>query len=107
MFEEEEKKVSHYYEGGYEPPKYKTTYEEVRALILQGRKVDREREERERAMKQLKAKLKAKGMNPNGFELRKEFAIAEKLIRAFAIIGIVSTSLAISAIILTIIKYIM
>jgi hypothetical protein len=31
----------------------------------------------------------------------------EKLIRAFAIIGVVSTCLAISAVILTIIKYIM
>tara|TARA_R100001079_G_C4442546_1_gene149605 strand:+ start:1279 stop:1572 length:294 start_codon:yes stop_codon:yes gene_type:complete len=97
MYEKKEKKVSHYYADGYEPPKYKTTYEEVRALILQGRKVEREREERERAVKQLKAELKAKNIKRN----------KEKLIRAFAIIGVVSTCIGISAMILTGIKYIM
>ena len=100
MYEKEEKKVSHYYAGGYEPPKYKTTYEEVRALILQGRKVEREREERERAIKQLKAKLKAKSIKRNK-------AYSEQLIKAFAIIGVVSTCIGVSAMILTAIKYIM
>tara|TARA_R100000734_G_scaffold18404_1_gene15310 strand:+ start:102 stop:404 length:303 start_codon:yes stop_codon:yes gene_type:complete len=100
MYEKEEKKVSGYYAGGYEPPKYKTTYEEVRALILQGRKVEREREERERAIKQLKAKLKAKSIKRNK-------AYSDRLIKAFAIIGVVSTCIGISAMILTTIKYIM
>ena len=56
MYEKEEKKVSHYYEG-YEPPKYKTTYEEVRALILEGGKAERERVERKRRKEKISREL--------------------------------------------------